>query len=146
MFSRIELARPRQATPGDDGRLEVHELLGLQIRSPLVFFSGCETGAGKEWTEDPILGTADLTLAQAVLAAGARQVISTLWRINDAGAAEFAVQFYQRLASSSVAEAFAQAQRTLASGGRFASPYYWAGYLLSGSDISSRPVQADGRP
>ena len=97
MFSRIELARPPVTSPENDGRFEVHELLGLTVRSPMVFFSGCETGAGKEWTEDPVLGTADLTLAQAVLAAGAQQVVSTLWRIDDAGAAEFAEQFYRHL-------------------------------------------------
>jgi len=144
MFSRIELARPAVASPDDDGRLEVHELLGLTIRSPLVFFSGCETGAGTEWTDDPVLGTADLTLAQAVLAAGARQVISTLWRIDDAGAAEFAEEFYRRASTESVAGAFALAQRTLAAGGKFASPYYWAGYVLSGRDNDAAHAYADG--
>lgn len=144
MFSRIELARPAVASPDDDGRLEVHELLGLTIRSLLVFFSGCETGAGTEWTDDPVLGTADLTLAQAVLAAGARQVISTLWRIDDAGAAAFAEEFYRRVSTESVAGAFALAQRTLAAGGKFASPYYWAGYVLSGRDNGAARAFADG--
>jgi CHAT domain-containing protein/tetratricopeptide (TPR) repeat protein len=144
MFSRIELARPSVGSPENDGRLEVHELLGLTVRSPLVFFSGCETGAGKEWTEDPVLGTADLTLAQAVLAAGAQQVVSTLWRIDDAGAAEFAEQFYRQLSSEPVSGAFALAQRTLAAGGRFGSPYYWAGYVLSGNDNTARRAYAAG--
>jgi CHAT domain-containing protein len=144
MFSRIELARPRNSMHGDDGRLEVHELLGLTVRSPLVFFSGCQTGAGHEWTEDPVLGTADLTLAQAVLAAGASQVISTLWRIDDAGAAAFATEFYQRLRLGPVAGSFATAQRSIASSGKFASPYYWAGYLLSGRNNPARHSLASG--
>ncbi|HKP30920.1 MAG TPA: CHAT domain-containing protein, partial [Gemmatimonadales bacterium] len=58
--------------------------------------------------------------------------VSTLWQIDDSGAAEFAEQFYSRLVTNTVADAFAQAQRTLAGGGRFNNPYYWAGYLLSG--------------
>jgi CHAT domain-containing protein len=133
MFSRIELARLRNFVPDDDGRLEVHELLGLTVRSPLVFLSGCETGAGYEWTDDPVKGTGELTLAQAFLSAGAANVILTLWRIDDAGAAEFAKGFYSRLPHLSVGAALAETQRQMATGGRYSNPYYWAGYLLTGS-------------
>jgi CHAT domain-containing protein len=133
VFSRIELVRPPLATLDDDGRLEVHEILGLTIRSPLVFLSGCETGANRGWSDDPVRGTGDLTLAQAVLAAGAPNVITTLWRIDDAGAADFAARFYRRLATGSVSTALAGAQRDMAADPRYASPYYWAGYTLSGT-------------
>ncbi len=133
MFSRVELAsNGRSGGPRDDGRLEVHEIIGLTVRSPLVFFSGCETGAGRAWTDDPIRGTADHTLAQATLAAGAGNVVATLWRIDDVGAAEFALRFYERLRQESVNEALASAQRILAKDSRYANPYYWAGYVLSG--------------
>jgi CHAT domain-containing protein len=134
LFSRIELVRPRTgANPSNDGRLEVHELLGIVIRSPLVFFSGCETGRARAVTRDPVRGTVDLTLAQAALAAGAANVISTLWRIDDAGAGEFAARFYAHLKGSSVAHAVARAQRELIADTRYASPYYWAGYTWSGA-------------
>jgi CHAT domain-containing protein len=141
LFSRIELARPRAPRPDDDGRLEAHELLGLTIRSGLVFFSGCETGAGQEWTDEPVRGTGDLTLAQAVLSAGAANVIMTLWRIDDAGAAEFAGQFYRNLRRMPLAEALAGAQRSMASDVRYRSPYYWAGYVLSGEGASGPGAQ-----
>ena len=133
MFSRIELARTGTWSPGNDGRLEVHEILALRVRSPLVFFSGCETGAGQEWSQDALLGTADLTLAQAALAAGAGAVISTLWRIDDAGAARFAEQFYRGLRRASALSALAQAQRWMAADTDYSNPYYWAGYTLSGA-------------
>jgi CHAT domain-containing protein len=131
MFSRLELAR-RGSQAEDDGRLEVHELLGLSIGSPLVFLSGCETGAAVEWGDDPVRGTADLTIAQAVLSAGASNVIVTLWRIDDAGAAEFASRFYRGLERLGAVAALAAAQREMAADLRWASPYYWAGYTLSG--------------
>lgn len=133
MFSRIELALPAVGTPDDDGRLEVHEVLGLDIRSPLVFLSGCETGAGHEWTSDPVRGAGELTLAQAFLAAGADNVVLTLWRIDDAGAASLAGRFYARLSERSPADALAAAQRDMARDPDYGSPYYWAGYVLSGS-------------
>jgi CHAT domain-containing protein len=132
MFSRIELARagPNAA---DDGRLEAHEVLGLTIRSPLVYLSGCETGAGPLWADSPVRGTAELTLAQAFLSAGAANVILTLWRIDDAGAGAFAGRFYQLLQRMPLAEALAVAQRETAGDSRYHSPYYWAGYLLTGA-------------
>lgn len=133
MFSRIELARPRVPSSDNDGRLEVHEVLGLEVKSPLVFLSGCETGAVEQWTADPVRGVGELTLAQAFLAAGADNVILTLWRIDDIGAAALAGRFYARLGSVQPAEALAAAQREMMRDSLYASPYYWAGYVLSGS-------------
>ncbi|MBW8838596.1 MAG: CHAT domain-containing protein [Gemmatimonadetes bacterium] len=133
MFSRIEMARPRVARPEDDGRLEVHELLGLAVRSPLVFLSGCETGARYEWMDDPVKGTAELTLAQALLSAGAANVILTLWRIDDAGAGTFAKTFYAALARLTPGDALAETQRQMSTDARYGNPYYWAGYLLAGA-------------
>jgi len=133
MFSRIELARPRVARSEDDGRLEVHELLGLAVRSPLVFLSGCETGARYEWMDDPVKGTAELTLAQALLSAGAANVILTLWRIDDAGAGAFAKTFYSALSRLSPVDALAETQRQMSTDARYGNPYYWAGYLLAGA-------------
>ena len=106
--------------------------MSLSIRSPLVFLSGCETGAGQAWADDPVRGTADLTLAQAALSAGARNVISTLWRIRDAGGAVFAGRFYSHLQGESVSSALAAAQRESIADPAYSNPFYWAGYVLSG--------------
>ena len=131
MFSRIELATGGTG-PGDDGRLEVHELLALRIGAPLIFLSGCETGIGAAWSTQFARGEDYATLAQAFLYAGARNVTATLWRIQDEGAAVFAERFYGNLRSMAPAEALAAAQRDLLHSPRYASPYYWAGYQLSG--------------
>lgn len=134
MFSRLELARPpADSVPFDnDGRLEVHELLDLQVRSPLVFLSGCETGVGAAWSTSFMRGEDYATLAAAFLFAGARNVVSTLWRIEDRGAAAFATAFYQELASRNPAEALARAQRSMIAAPEYTSPFYWAAYTLSG--------------
>lgn len=145
MFSRLELARGGAPGSETDGRLEVHEILGMAVRSPFVFFSGCETGAFREWTQDPLLGSGETGLAQAVLAAGARDVVSTLWRIDDSGAAAFADGFYRRFGRGGAMEALAGAQRALALDGPYRSPYYWAGYTLSGQG-GSRPQIEPANP
>ena len=132
MFSRVELARTRPNVSDDDGRLEVRELLALRIRSPLVFLSGCETGAVDGWMGTSFGTTGDLALSQAFLSAGALNVLSTLWRIDDAGAAVLGSRFYGHLRESSVTDALTAAQREMAADSRFSNPYYWAGYILSG--------------
>lgn len=138
LFSRIELVPGRASSPEDDGRLEVHEVLGLKIRSPLVFLSGCETGLGPGSARRYSPGEDYVTLAAAFLTAGARQVVATLWAIPDTGAAAFAARFYAELSRTGPAEALAGAQRALLAGGRFRHPYYWAGYRLAGSEAIAR--------
>jgi CHAT domain-containing protein len=132
MFSRIELAVPSRPVPDDDGRLEVHEIPGLRIRSPLVFLSGCETGIGNEWSSDPSVGSHQMTLAHAFLNAGAGGVIATFWRIDDVSAAGFAESFYEAMSRLSPADALAAAQRAMIGSARYASPFHWAAYALSG--------------
>ena len=134
MFSRIELARGSgNGSSDDDGRLEIHELFELSIASPLVFLSGCETGAGAAgWTQFA-KGEDYATLAQAFLYAGTPNVVATLWRIDDEGAARFAEHFYRRLGSANATTALAEAQRQMMQDPVYGAPYYWAGYRLTGS-------------
>lgn len=131
MFSRVELARGTGG-PADDGRLEVHELLGMRVAAPLVFLSGCETGVGAAWLTDFAHGEDYATLAQAFLYAGARNVLATLWPIADRGAAVFADRFYAQLGQMEPPEALAAAQRELLGNREFGHPFYWAAYVLSG--------------
>jgi len=132
LFSRIDLARGLGG-PLDDGRLEVHELLGIRIKAPLVFLSGCETGVGGAWSTQFTRGEDFATLAQAFLYAGARTVMATLWRIGDKGAAAFAERFYTHLAVMPPPEALAAAQQDLLRSSGYAAPHYWAPYQISGS-------------
>jgi CHAT domain-containing protein len=132
MFSWIQAAPMRGQAPSADGRLEVHEILEFEVRSPLVFLSGCETALGATGRTDVAPGEDFATLARAFLYAGARNVLATLWRVDDRGAAAFAEEFYRRLETEGPVGALAGAQRTLAADRRFAAPYYWAGYALAG--------------
>lgn len=152
LFSHLELARSDGAGPGNDGRLEVHELLDVSVAASLVFLSGCETGVGTAWATGFSRGEDYATLARAFLYAGAENVIATLWRVEDEGAAAFAATFYRELSAPSYAEAgsppagagrvyvtdaLAEAQRAMMRDARFSAPYYWAGYRLSGTGTLS---------
>jgi CHAT domain-containing protein len=135
MFSRVELAGGRQDRPEDDGRLEVHEVLDMEIASTLVFLSGCETGVGAAWSTADGRGEDHTTLERAFLYAGAANVIATLWPVDDAGAAALAVSFYAASgADGSPSADLARAQRKLIGDPEWSAPFYWAGVRLSGAN------------
>ena len=141
MFSRIDVARGHSGAGGDDGRLEVHELLGIAIKSQLVFLSGCETGAGSAWSTSFRKTQDYATLSQAFLYSGARDVVATLWKIDDRGASVFARRFYAELRTHTAAEALALAQRAMIRDPLYSSPRYWAAYTLSGRGGSTTCAQ-----
>jgi CHAT domain-containing protein/tetratricopeptide (TPR) repeat protein len=141
MFSRIELARGAGGSSTDDGRLEVHEVLKLTVNSALVVLSGCETGVAEDWSGNPLRPAGVATLGQAFLHAGARNVMATLWRIDDLGSADLVGQFYHHLGDGDVAGALAAAQRALIRDARYASPYYWAGFVVMGDGQVRRSAQ-----
>jgi CHAT domain-containing protein/tetratricopeptide (TPR) repeat protein len=139
LFSRVEL---RRSGPGaaQDGRLELHEVLGLNVRSSVVVLSGCETGLPTEWSTDPLRPSGVTTLSQAFLHAGARTVMATLWRVDDLGSAELIRHFYRRWNGGNAAGALASAQRAMIASPDHAAPYYWAGFVISGQDADT-PAQ-----
>ncbi len=131
LFSHLDLS-PGTGVSADNGRFEVHELLNMSVRASLVFLSGCETGMGRAHTTHFAEGGRHETLAQAFLHAGARNVLATLWKVEDVGASVLAEQFYDTLALASPADALAAVQRSLLRHDQYRHPYYWAAYQLSG--------------
>ncbi|MFN0181178.1 MAG: CHAT domain-containing protein [Gemmatimonadales bacterium] len=145
MFSVVRVA-PRAGPGGteEDGRLEAHEILGLPVRSPLVFLAGCETGLGRGTASAFAPADGEGSLAQAFLAAGADAVVATLWRVGDAAAARLVYRFYRELGASGPAKALALAQREAIAQGE---GFDWAAFVLSGGEGVPRPAQnRSGRP
>jgi len=149
LFSRIELAPGRSGNSENDGRLEVHEIIRMRMSASLVFLSGCETGLGALGATSFNSGEDYATLTRALLASGASNVVATLWRVEDRGAAEFAVRFYRNLAAAPPAESsgtpdrimarvLGEAQREMIRERVLADPFYWAGYLLTGTGKDGR--------
>jgi CHAT domain-containing protein len=133
LFSRLELAPGRSERTDDDGRLEIHEILDLQIRTPLIYLSGCDTGLGPATATRFDSGEDYSTLAQSFLYVGAQNVLATLWRVEDRSAALLAGFFYEELRDLPPSQALARAQLRMISHPEFSDPFYWAGYRLNGS-------------
>jgi len=110
---------------GEDGRLEVREVFGLDLHARLVVLSACETGLGKLSRGDELVG-----LQRAFLYAGTPAVVTTLWKVDDRATFELIRAFYARLESVGPVEALRQAQ--LETTRAFPHPYAWAAFGLTG--------------
>lgn len=98
---------------------------------PLAVLSACWTGGGESVDAEGLFG-----MARAFLASGSRNVVVTLWPVEDAAAAEFGAAFHRALkaqgAQPSPARACASARRELERGGFERSG--WAAFRLLGRD------------
>lgn len=110
---------------GEDGRLEVRELFGLDLHARLVVLSACETGLGVLSQGDELVG-----LQRAFLYAGTPAVITTLWKVDDRASYELMRAFYDRLSGLGATEALRQAQ--LETMRTFPHPFAWAAFGLTG--------------
>ncbi len=129
LFSGVQLEPDAQ----EDGRLEVHEILGLRLRASLVTLSACETALGSGYFSEVPAGDDFVGLTQAFLSAGSSSVLATLWEVNDRSTLEFMTGFYRHLPREHGSAALASTQRRmLAAGKRFSHPYYWAPFVLVG--------------
>ena len=118
----------------DDGRLEVHEVFGLDLAADLVVLSACQTGAR--------LGRAHRRARRATTGSDWRgrfcrpapaRVMATLWPVQDRASAALMEQFYQGYTvGTDPGRALAPAQRALLATPATANPYYWAGFELVG--------------
>jgi len=129
LFSFVELAPEN----GMGGRLEVHDVFGLQLNARLVVLSACQTALGAGALEDVPAGDDWVGLVQAFHSAGAANVIAGLWPVDDHATAELMGNFYAELSRGHPeAEALALAQRKMIRNSATAHPFYWAAFTMSG--------------
>src|SRR5581483_11892860 len=103
----------------------------------MATISACDTERGRI-----IRGEGVQAFSRALLAAGARSSLTTLWRVEDQATAEFMRQFYFYLLEKRMSrtEALRQAKlKMLHSSGRLASPEYWAAFVLNGEGLTRVP-------
>jgi CHAT domain-containing protein len=73
-------------------------------------------------------------LTRAFFFAGTPTVISSLWQVDDAATETLMIAFYRhwKKEGMSKAEALQAAQADVRANPRWASPFYWAGFVLNG--------------
>jgi CHAT domain-containing protein/tetratricopeptide (TPR) repeat protein len=102
-FSGITLAPTAAAAAGgtaSDGLVQAHEVLESDLCLELAVLSACETGVGALRRGEGLVG-----LSRAFRLAGARNLVVSLWKVDDRATAEFMAEFYARLSHGATAPA-----------------------------------------
>jgi CHAT domain-containing protein len=112
-----------------DGFLPLLDIYNLHLDTSLVVLSACDTYIGSDLRGEGFLG-----LARGFLYAGARQVLASLWKVDDRATAAFMERFYTALLRDKVSApaALKTAQNGMSNDPAWRSPRYWAGFVLEG--------------
>lgn len=140
---QVDLARPElssvvlsQYDPprnGEDGYLRVSEVAGLDLNADMVNLSACETGLGKIYGGEGVVG-----LTQAFLLAGANGLSVSLWQVADESTMRFMVGIYRLVKETGMPypKAIAEIKRRFIRGeigqGAYQNPYFWAPFVYYG--------------
>lgn len=132
MRSKLLLADGPGGAGNSDGVLEAHEIYGSELpNTHLVVLSACETGVGRYYRGEGMMG-----LSRTFLAAEVPLVVSSLWRVDSESTADLMTEFHKHRRSHGLpsSKALQKAQRAMANGTdeRYRSPYYWAAFTLTG--------------
>jgi len=121
----------------EDGYLRMKEIANLQLKADFVNLSACETGLGKIYKGEGVVG-----LARAFLIAGANGVSVSLWSVDDISTMVFMSGVYQLVKEQNLSylEAMTTMKRTFILGtgdsgqikSHFTHPYYWAPFIYYG--------------
>lgn len=127
------LVLSQQSAPqSEDGYLRVPEVARLQLAADFVNLSACETGLGKVFRGEGVVG-----LSQAFLTAGAQQVAVSLWQINDQSTARLMQAMYSQAAEhASHARSLNAVKRQFIQGkfsAEYQHPYYWSPFVVYGA-------------
>jgi hypothetical protein len=126
---------------GEDGLLQIREVVGLGLGGCVVVLSACRSAGGALLEGEGVMG-----LARAFFQAGVPTVVGSLWPLRDDDGARLFEAFYRHLAAGrSAAGALAAAQRERLADGAPAAA--WAGVVVLGNgDFVPFPDGVTRRP
>ena len=125
--------RGDEAAGAEDGILTAEEIATLDLSGvQWVVLSACESGLGPIQTGEGMLG-----LRRAFAVAGARTLITSLWKVDDESTTEWMRQLYEgRLSGMTTAESVRHASLVMLqarrSAGRSANPFFWGAFAAAG--------------
>ncbi|MEL7250738.1 MAG: CHAT domain-containing tetratricopeptide repeat protein [Bacteroidota bacterium] len=110
------------------GLLYLDEIQLQAVKADLVVLSSCDSGLGRFAG-----GEGMLALNRAFLYAGARNVVSSLWKVSDEQTKNFMLHFYAALISGkSYSAALQAAKLQMLATSATSLPRYWSPFMLMG--------------
>ncbi|MDR2701176.1 MAG: CHAT domain-containing protein [Spirochaetaceae bacterium] len=111
----------------ENGILLADEVAGMNLLgADLIVLSACETALGEVNNSEGVFG-----LQRAFKLAGAQTLIMSLWKVDDEATSILISEFYRNwLSGKSKQDTFKEAQRKVRSNSRYASPFYWAAFVM----------------
>ncbi len=132
LYSHLLLTK----TEGDienDGSLEAREIMSMHLNADLAVLSACETGNGRVSPGEGVIG-----MSWAFFVAGTRSMVVSQWRVNSESTSQLMKNFYQAIARrrdrGNKSEALREASIRLLRDPRYRHPFYWAGFVLVGTN------------
>ncbi len=123
------------ASTAEDGLLTAEEARSLDLfGTQLVVLSACDTGQGELSVGQGVYG-----LRRAFLVAGAETLVTSLWQVNDAATGKLMTLYYQKLLKEKRGRLQAMQEAMQEMRKKYKHPYYWAPFLVIGSDGPMRP-------
>ncbi|MCD4792544.1 MAG: CHAT domain-containing protein [Bacteroidales bacterium] len=134
-LSCILLAQDTTST--EDNILFSGEIYNLELNADLTVLSACETGLGKIAEGEGVIG-----LTRALLYAGSKNIIVSLWQVSDESTNQLMVDFYSNFlnkktpplkgAGGMFAEHLSKSKLKLIKEGKYAHPFFWSPFVLIG--------------
>nr|MBP9089826.1 tetratricopeptide repeat protein [bacterium] len=125
-------AYPKDQADSEDAPniLTADEIIGLDLsKCDIVTLSACQTGLGRRLNGQGVIG-----LRSAIIGAGAKSVLMSLWSVPDIATQELMKRFYTNLWEKKMSKqaALADAQDYVRNQKDWAAPKNWAAWVLVG--------------
>ncbi len=113
----------------DNGVLTAYEAMNLNLEgTTILVLSACETGLGEVKAGEGVYG-----LQRSFQVAGARTLLMSLWKVDDAATQLLMTSFYSNWTKTgNKFAAFKQAQAQLRANPKYKEPYYWGAFVMLG--------------
>jgi tetratricopeptide (TPR) repeat protein len=139
-LSGLVLSRVDERGRRREGFLRTDDIYNLHLNADLVVLSACRTGLGHNVNGEGILG-----ITRAFMYAGSRNIVASLWKVNDEATAELMGRFYHAMFRKglSPSAALRDAKEQMWRQERWRSPYFWAAFVMQGEGTQQLPAVAD---